>query len=180
MGGNRRRRPKVKSFMSTAVSAYRAQLADRRRKQLADAVAELRLLPTTVSVPMKILQLQKDPASSLAEYGAALSADPSLTTKVIALANSASCAPARPITKISEAIARIGLKNLLSLVFGLSIGGIFNKMGMPALESKGLWRAALLKAIAARELATRLDAGSAEEAYVAGLLQDVSLPIVFA
>jgi two-component system cell cycle response regulator len=164
----------------SAVSPYRAQLADRRRRQLSDAVAELRLLPTTVSVPMKILRLQKDPAASIEDVSAALSADPSLTSKVLALANSASCAPARPVTKLSGAVARIGLKNLLSLVLGLSIGGIFNKMGMPAAESKGLWRAALLKATAARELAARLDPGEAEEAYVAGLLQDVGLPLVYA
>ena len=163
--------------MST--SSFRTQLADRRRKQLSDAVAELRLLPTTVSVPMKILQLQRDPNAKVADFGNALLADPSLTTKVLALANSASCAPARPVTKITEAITRIGMKNLLALVFGLSIGGIFNKMGMPALESKGLWRASLLKAVAARELAARLDPAFAEEAYVCGLLQDVGLPIIF-
>jgi diguanylate cyclase (GGDEF)-like protein len=127
---------------------------------------------------MKILQLQREQTASLSDFGNALLGDPSLTSKVIALANSASCAPTRPVTRISEAIVRIGLKNLLSLVFGLSIGGIFNKMGMPALESKGLWRASLLKAIAARELASRLDPETAEEAYVCGLLQDVSLPII--
>lgn len=166
--------------MSSIAPSFRTQLADRRRKQLSDAVAELGLLPTTVSVPMKILQLQRDPAAKLPDFGAALSADPSLTSKVLALANSASCAAGRTVTRVSEAIGRIGLKNLLSLVFGLSIGGIFNKMGMPALESKGLWRASLLKAIAARELAARLDPDAAEEAYVCGLLQDVSLPLVFA
>lgn len=161
-------------------SSFRTQLADRRRKQLSEAVADLRLLPTTVSVPMKILQLQRDPASTLADFGKALLADPSLTSKVLALANSAACAPTRPVTKITEAISRIGLKNLLSLVFGLSIGGIFNKMGMPAVESKGLWRSCLLKATAARELAAILDPETAEEAYVCGLLQDVSLPVIFA
>jgi diguanylate cyclase (GGDEF)-like protein len=164
--------------MSTP-SSFRTQLADRRRKQLSDAIAELRLLPTTVSVPMRILQLQRDPAAGLADFANALLADPSLTTKVLALANSAACAPARPVTKVTEAVARIGLKNLLSLVFGLSIGGIFNKMGMPALESKGLWRASLLKAIATRELAVRLDPERAEEAYVCGLFQDLGLPIIF-
>ena len=164
---------------SSTTSTFRTQLADRRRRQLSDAVADLRLLPTTVSVPMKILQLQRDPNAGVADFGRALSADPSLTTKVLGLANSAACAPTRPITKISEAISRIGLKNLLSLVFGLSIGGIFNKMGMPAAESKGLWRASLLRAVAARELAAKLDPSIVEEAYVCGLLQDVSLPIIF-
>lgn len=161
-------------------SSFRTQLADRRRKQLLDAVAELRLLPINVSVPMKILQLQRNSNTHLSEYCAALETDPSLTSKVLALANSAALAPGRTITKVSEAIARIGLKNLLSLVFGLSVGGIFNKMGVPAAEAKALWRAALLKAVAARELAKRTEPSLAEEAYVCGLLQDISLPIISA
>ena len=161
-------------------SSFRTQLADRRRRQLSDAVGELRLLPTTVSVPMKILQLQRDPATRLVDYGAALSADPSLTSKVLGLANSAACAPGRAVTKVSEAIALIGVKNLLSLVFGVSIGGIFNKMGVAPAEAKGLWRASLLKAVAARELALATKPEVAEEAYVCGLLQDVSLPVISA
>src|SRR5687768_10368466 len=96
-------------------SAFRTQLADRRRRQLSDAIAELRLLPTTVSVPMKILQLQRSGTATPADFGVALSADPSLTSKVLGLANSAACAPVKPVTKVSEAITRIGLKNLLSL-----------------------------------------------------------------
>ena len=161
-------------------SAFRTQLADRRRRQLSDAIGELRLLPTTVSVPMKILQLQRSATAKLSEFGTALSADPSLTGKVLALANSAACTPGRPITKVSEAIALIGLKNLLSLVFGLSIGGIFNKLSVPAAEAKGLWRASLLKAVAAREIALKMDPSVAEEAYVCGLLQDISLPVLSA
>ena len=65
-------------------------------------------------------------------------------------------------------------------MFGVSIGGIFNKMGVPATEAKGLWRASLLKAVAARELALKTDPAIAEEAYVCGLLQDISLPVIHA
>src|SRR3954463_14373046 len=161
-------------------SSFRTQLADRRRRQLSDAIAELNLLPITVAVPMRILQLQRDPKSNLSDFGAALSGDPSLVSKVLGLANSAACAPVRTITKVSEAITLIGLKNLLSLVFGLSIGGVFNKMGLAPSEAKGMWRASLLKAVAAREMALKTDPSVAEEAYVCGLLQDISLPIVAA
>ena len=144
-------------------SAFRTQLADRRRRQLSDAIAELNLLPISVSVPMRILQLQRDPKSNLSDFGAALSGDPSLVSKVLGLANSAACAPGRTVTKVSEAITLIGLKNLLSLVFGLSIGGIFNKMGVAAAEAKGMWRASLLKAVTAREMALKTDPSVSED-----------------
>src|SRR5438045_3685216 len=83
-------------------------------------------------------QIPRDPKYNLSEVSAALSGDPSLVSKVLGMANSAACAPRRTITKVSEAITLIGLKNLLSLVFGLSIGGIFNKMGLAPTEAKGM------------------------------------------
>src|SRR5262249_45160704 len=110
-------------------------------------------------------------------FAEAISADPSLSAKLLALANSAAFSPAKPVTRISQAVSMIGLKNLLPLVFGLSVAGIFNKLGLGATDRAILWRAALLKAVAARELALRLIPDQAEEAFIAGLFQDVALPI---
>jgi diguanylate cyclase (GGDEF)-like protein len=73
----------------------------------------------------------------------------------------------------------IGLKNLLPLVFGVSLGGIFSKLGLPAEERSSMWRASLLKAVVARECARTAAPDSAEEAFVAALLQDVALPVIY-
>jgi diguanylate cyclase (GGDEF)-like protein len=43
-----------------------------------------------------------------------------------------------------------------------------------------LWKASLCKAVAARELARGLDPIIAEEAYLAGLFQDIALPVMLA
>jgi len=113
------------------------------------------------------------------QYGEAISADASLVSKIMGLVNSAAFKPAQPITKLSRALVMIGLKNLLPLVFGVSLGGIFSKLGLPAEERSSIWRASLLKAVVARECARGLAPEFTEVAFVAGLLQDVALPVIY-
>jgi diguanylate cyclase (GGDEF)-like protein len=113
------------------------------------------------------------------QFGEAISADPSLVSKIMGLVNSAAFKPAKPVTRLSRALVMIGLKNLLPLVFGVSLGGIFSKLGLPAEERSSIWRASLLKAVVAREWARTFASEWAEEAFVAALLQDVALPVIY-
>jgi diguanylate cyclase (GGDEF)-like protein len=159
-------------------TAHTNRLTDKRRQQLLDLVGGINVLPTGLSVPMRVLQLQKAGSAGMPELAEVLSADAALAAKILGLVNSAAFAPARPVTKLSAALGMIGLKNLMPLVFGLSLGGIFNKTAMPADERDALFRAALLKAVAARAVAKReaADPALAEEAFLCGLMQDVGLP----
>jgi diguanylate cyclase (GGDEF)-like protein len=113
------------------------------------------------------------------QFGEAISADASLVSKIMGLVNSAAFKPARPVTRLSQALVMIGLKNLLPLVFGVSLGGIFSKLGLPAEERSSMWRASLLKAVVAREYARTAAPEWVEEAFVAALLQDVALPVIY-
>jgi diguanylate cyclase (GGDEF)-like protein len=156
------------------------QLAARRREQLLSGARAIALLPSTLVVPMRVLQLHRRDAADLAEYAEVLVADPSLVAKVLGLVNSPAFAPARPVTKLSGALEMIGLWNLLPMVFGVSLGGIFNKLALPTEERGAVWRAALLKAVTAREFVRGTKADCEEEAFVAALLQDVALPLIHA
>jgi diguanylate cyclase (GGDEF)-like protein len=82
------------------------------------------------------------------------------------------------VRKVSDAISMIGLNNLLSLVLGMSLAGIFNKLALPPSSVQALWRASLLKSVAAQEYARKFAPEFAEEAAVCGLLQDMALPVI--
>ena len=123
--------------------------------------------------PMKVLQLHRKGNATMDQYAEAICADASLVSKIMGLVNSAAFRPAQPITKLSHALVMIGLKNLLPLVFGVSLGGIYNKIGIPAEERSGIWRASLLKAVTAREYARANAPDQVEEAFVAALLQEI-------
>jgi diguanylate cyclase len=162
-------------------------LVESRRQRVEQALTELKLLPTCAAVPMKVLEMKRRQSAGAAEFALVISADPALSAKVLAMANSAAFSPRRPVTRLSSAVAQIGLNNLLPLVFGLSFAGIFNKLSLPPTEQMQMWRASLLKAVTARE-AMRLFASpndpakrdaDAEEAFFSGLFQDVALPLFY-
>jgi diguanylate cyclase (GGDEF)-like protein len=155
-------------------------IATHRAAQLREAVSKVDVLPCTISVPMRLLELKRNPNSTMAQYASALTFDPSLVAKVLGLVNSAAFKPVKPITRVSQALVMIGLKNLLPLAFGAALGGIYNQFALPADERGVLWKGALLKAVAAREYALAVAPEHAEEAMIAGLTQDVALPLLYA
>src|SRR5947209_12380792 len=164
--------------MGSAVTGYKLQVAERRRQQLLQVVSGMRVLPTSSVVPMRVLHLQRQAGANLADFAEALAADVGLAAKLLAIANAqvskaapqpiapaphtASAAAPRPITQLSQAVNLIGLDNLLPLVFGLSLGGIFNKLALPPAERLINWRCSLLKGLLAREYA-RVHAPEVEE-----------------
>ncbi len=154
--------------------------SQQRREQLFELAESVALLPSTLVAPMKVLQLHRRGDANMEQYGEAICADASLVSKIMGLVNSAAFKPAQPITKLSRALVMIGLKNLLPLVFGVSLGGIFNKIGLPADERAAMWRATLLRAVTAREYARGATPDCSEEAFVAALLQDIALPVIHA
>lgn len=154
-------------------------IAAHRREQLLASLSQIALMPSTLAVPMKLLELQRDKTTTMDKFAAAVSCDPSLVAKILGLVNSAAFKPAKPITKVSQALVMIGLKNLLPLVFGASLGGIHNQFSMPSDERSAFWKASLLKAVAARECALLIAPECAEEAMIAGLMQDLSLPLLY-
>jgi HD-like signal output (HDOD) protein len=151
-----------------------------RHQRVLRIIEQLDVLPTTVNVPMRLLQLQCSRSGGATEIAEVLSANPSLTSKILGLANSSYFAPVQPVRKLTTAVSMIGLNNVLSLVFGLSLAGIFNKLGLPQVEMGRLWKTSLLKSTAAREYARKYSPEHVEEAGLCGLLQDIALPVMFA
>ena len=157
-----------------------------RRQAVDRAIAGLKILPSNAAVAMKVLDLKRRGDAGATDLARAIAADPALAAKILALANSAAFSPVSPVTRLSIAIAHIGLNNLLPLVFGLSFAGIFNKLSLGADDQSALWKASLLKAVTARACVRRLCGpfesaaereAAGEEAFLAALFQDVAMPV---
>lgn len=154
--------------------------AEKRRQKLLDVLADLEFLPTSVAVPMQVLKLKQSGTAGMAEIAATLSADAGLATKILSLVNSAAFSPATKVTRLSQAAAMIGMKNLMPLVFGLSLGGMFNKLSLRSEDRAALFQSGLLKACAARSAAAIVAPEQQEEAFLCGLLQDVASAAILA
>ncbi|WP_428938362.1 HDOD domain-containing protein [Fontivita pretiosa] len=163
------------------VSEYKSRLARARQDQVMALIQALPVMPTAVNVPVRIMQLYRDPNSPPIErFAEVLVADAALSAKVLELANSAFFCPSKPITRVSDALRRIGLSNMLPLLFGLSLAGLFNKANLPSEDRTRLWHKSLFKAVVARQWARWRKSEHEEEAFLCGVLQDAALPAMYA
>ena len=103
---------------------------------------------------------------------------PSLSAKLVGLANSAYFGRASPIKGLSDAIFVIGFRTVRSLATATALQAPFENNRCPAFQSGRFWLHAVLTAHVARELARNAAPDlslNPEEAYLAGLLQGMGL-----
>jgi putative nucleotidyltransferase with HDIG domain len=144
-------------------------------------IARIQDLPTLPSIAGKVLELLSDPGFSLEELERILCQDPSLSAKVLKMANSAYYSPRYPVDSIHRAAMVLGSREMQQIVLSLSVFNMFipepgqvtfdrEKFWLHCAETAVLSRAFLsqLKILAERDL----DAES-EAVFCAGLLHDL-------
>lgn len=136
---------------------------------LAARAAQLYSLP---SVAAQVLQLTGSGEVDRPALKACLENDPALTTRILKVVNSSLFGLTRKVTDLGQALALLGVKPLKMLVLGFSLPSQL----VVETEKEVLtdyWRHTLLKAAGCRELSRCLFPARGDEAFTAGLLQDV-------
>ncbi|MFO1497020.1 MAG: HDOD domain-containing protein [Verrucomicrobiota bacterium] len=116
-----------------------------------------------------VCTLTNDPLTCIADLTAVILRDCSLTSNLIATANSALYGAAEPIKTVSAAINTMGFETIRSLAIGL---GIVKEMSGCA-QNRNLYRlfaAAYFSGVLATSLGQRLNKEAPEELFVSGLL----------
>lgn len=132
-------------------------------------------LPSPPQTLLKLLRLCQSDEAGIQELAQLITLDPALTAKVLAVAHSAAYhqAEASPLSLL-QACSRLGTECIKVLALADMVRQTFNAFTLPApLDLRTFWKHSLTVACIAKELATKLGAGSAEEAYLAGLLHDI-------
>lgn len=99
--------------------------------------------------------------------------DPSLTAKIMKLANSAYYRHGKnTVDTVTDAIVIMGFEAIRNVVLGLSVYNIMNKL--PRVEGyKNIWRHSLCCAVCAQRLAEIIKIPVPESIFVGGLLHDI-------
>ncbi len=81
---------------------------------------------------------------------------PEISTRLIFLANSAWCAPNRPISSIEQACSMLGYSIVKSISFGVSISSSFDTNKCPGFKANHFWATSILVSEGVSLLASRL------------------------
>lgn len=134
-------------------------------------------LPVLPHVVSRILGLDPESSRFFDEVVGLIEAEPNFAVRLVASANSVTTRGIAPITRIRDAVVRLGARAVGGLVVSMSVVRVF----VPRTDwERGLWLHALEVAHVARALvrqhATGLDP---ERAFLQGLLHDVGRFVMF-
>jgi diguanylate cyclase (GGDEF)-like protein len=129
-------------------------------------------LPTNPAIAVEILRLADDPDSTAEQFADVIRADPALAARLLEMANSASFAQREPVTTIKRAVTLMGLRRIRMAALGFQLVAHLDRLGGAEFDLKRFWQQSVLRACIARELAAKVVAGRAEEAFLIGLLQE--------
>lgn len=155
--------------MRTPLGQREAELVERIASLIEVGKMELPHLPATSSA---LIGLSGRADVEVKQVVQLISSDPSLASELLRLANSVIYAAHEPAETLDEAVMRIGMRGLRSLIFTVSVrGSVLRLKGLEAF-SEETWRQALSVATIARAIAPsfRMDP---ERAFLVGLLHDI-------
>lgn len=138
-------------------------------QQLVERTGQLYSLP---AVAMEVLRLTGEPRVDAPALKQCIERDPALTARILRVVNSSLFGLSQPVSDLNQALALLGTRPLKMLVLGFSLPKeLFS--GLEADLLARYWRHTLVKAVAARELTERLWSKPGDEAFTAGLVQDI-------
>ncbi len=135
-------------------------------------------LPSFNQSKLEALAAIRDESSSLAHIAAQLNLDPGLSARVLSLVNSASFGLRHPVDDVPHAVQLLGRAPLESLIISLAVREALPEKPMPGFEPRSFWRAAALRATAARRLAGLRSPVEGARAFTAALLQEMAVPML--
>lgn len=130
-------------------------------------------LPSPAGVGMQILRLTQKEDCRLDEITRVVRSDPSLTGRILKVANAVAGKSASTATPLEEAVLRLGFTSLRDLVLGFSLISSHTQSACPGFDYGAFWHGSLGRAVASQHLTELSGDGSGSESYVCGLLCDI-------
>ncbi len=129
-------------------------------------------LPQLRSVSLRLMDMASKPNTELREVAQLISSDPSLSSELLKTANSVLYAAREPAATIHEAVMRLGLRDLRSMILSISMRGAVLQSRSLQRYAKEVWRQASSVANLSRFIGPYVG-HDPDEAYLLGLLHDI-------
>ncbi len=135
-------------------------------------------LPTMPAVANQLLSIRDWENIELKTIAEIVAKDVSLSSKILRVANSPFYGFGQRIGTVSQAIVALGLRSTRSLCLSFSLLKAFPNDDRAWFDCHAFWTRSLNTAVAARELALIAGSRTEEEAFLAGLLQDIGVMVM--
>lgn len=147
---------------------------DPNHAHLAQIAARATRLYSRPTVAMEVLELTEQPQVDARALKECVETDPALTCKILRVVNSSLFGLRGEVADLNQAVAMLGIKPLKLLVLGFSLPDeLF--AGVASQQLQWYWTSTLTRAVSARLISQQLWSQPGDEAFIAGLLQDIGV-----
>lgn len=138
-------------------------------------------LPTIPDVAVKIRRAINEPNANSNKIARVVQTDPSITARLIQIANSPLYRGRRKIESCPEALTRLGLKVSQELITAIALKSVFNaRSGLIKRKMQELWSHSSHVAAISAVLAHKTPGFDPDRAMLAGLIHDIGIVPILA
>lgn len=146
---------------------------------LDELIGSIEELPTLPVVVTKINSMTSNPQTNASDIGRVISNDPSLSSKILRLVNSAYYGFPRKISSVTKAIVLLGFNKVKNMALSASVVDAFKKSTpLDGFSFYEFWQHSVATGICAEVLARHLQPQLADDAFVGGLFHDLGRVVV--
>jgi len=135
-------------------------------------------LPVPNKQVMQLIQYSLREDAEIDTLTKLIAVNPALIAQLLGLVNSAFFGLRHKVQTISDAVVAMGMDSLRNLVLCFAVKEAFTYKDVPGFDIDVFWEDSIRRAVAAKQLGY-LTNGPIEEAFTAGMLQDIGLLILF-
>jgi HD-like signal output (HDOD) protein len=150
-----------------------ARLKSERETDLPGWLIKHAKLPSLPHVLIEIYKELESDTAGIERMIQLLETDPGLATRALQLGNSAYYGAAKQITRVEDAILRVGPFDLWALLISTEVKSLFFGIRPDLMDMNSFWRHSLFTACACRILAEQQRPGAAGDLFIAGLIHDI-------
>ncbi len=151
---------------------------DEKRKKTELTLSNIYNLPAMSAIMVEVSRLLDDPSTGTQELSSWIGKDQGLTAKILSIANSPLYGLPRKVSTIDFAILIIGYQDVKNIVVALSMMESFKNASDKDLDQNEFWLHSVVTGNAAKRVAEDLGYRIGGEAFVAGLLHDLGIPVL--
>ncbi len=152
---------------------------EQKKKRAIRKLSSVYNLPSLPFIIVEVSKMIDDPSTSAAQLGKMISQDQGLVTKILTVANSPLYGIPKRVSTIDFAVVILGFNQIKNIVIALSMMETLKKMGDGKFVHKKYWMHSVITATAAKRIADDLGYQISGEAFTAGLLHDLGIPVIY-
>ncbi len=164
------RRPNARPVSRPPRAALTTGLAD-------DLLTDLPMPPIGVAM---VIKAASDPAVSLDALTSLIEKEPTVTTNLLTLANSAAYGVGHPVRSVGQATIYLGARAIRNIAVGHAVRAMMRTVDTGGLDLMGFWQDSLRRACAGLILARQAGYEDPSEAFTVGLIQDLGTLVMAA